>query len=130
MTNTGCPSSMSAIGPCLSSPAAKPSAWMYASSLSLSAPSIATGYPTCRPRNSTEVVSTIDRAVSRTRSARSMTCWILSGMARSSARMVATSSENLLPRSCARYRPTRYAAVICARNALVDATAISGPACV
>jgi hypothetical protein len=27
-TNTGCPASMSAIGPCLSSPAAKPSAWM------------------------------------------------------------------------------------------------------
>ena len=28
MTNTACPSSMSAIGPCLSSPAANPSAWM------------------------------------------------------------------------------------------------------
>ena len=27
-TNTGCPGSISAIGPCLSSPAAKPSAWM------------------------------------------------------------------------------------------------------
>ena len=27
MTKTGSPSSMSAIGPCLSSPAAKPSAW-------------------------------------------------------------------------------------------------------
>jgi outer membrane receptor protein involved in Fe transport len=27
-TNTGCPSSISAIGPCFSSPAAKPSAWM------------------------------------------------------------------------------------------------------
>ena len=28
MTNTGWPGSISAIGPCLSSPAAKPSAWM------------------------------------------------------------------------------------------------------
>ena len=43
MTITGTSLSMSAIGPCLSSPAAKPSAWMYASSLSLRAPSSATG---------------------------------------------------------------------------------------
>ena len=28
ITNTGWPGSMSAMGPCLSSPAAKPSAWM------------------------------------------------------------------------------------------------------
>src|SRR6478752_1091741 len=42
-TTTGRPSSMSAIGPCLSSPAAKPSACMYASSLSFNAPSRATG---------------------------------------------------------------------------------------
>ena len=42
-TTTGSPSSISAIGPCLSSPAGKPSACMYASSLSLSAPSSATG---------------------------------------------------------------------------------------
>src|SRR5204862_48957 len=48
---TGVPSSISAIGPCLSSPAANPSACMYASSLSLSAPSSAPGYPTCRPMN-------------------------------------------------------------------------------
>src|SRR5919112_4048028 len=41
--NTGSRSSTSAIGPCLSSPAANPSAWMYASSFSLSAPSRATG---------------------------------------------------------------------------------------
>jgi hypothetical protein len=34
---TGVPLSISAIGPCFSSPAAKPSAWMYASSLSFSA---------------------------------------------------------------------------------------------
>src|SRR5436190_3170241 len=40
---TGTPSSIRAIGPCLSSPAAKPSACMYASSLSLSAPSSAVG---------------------------------------------------------------------------------------
>ncbi len=42
-TTTGRPSSMSAIGPCFSSPAGKPSACMYASSLSFSAPSSATG---------------------------------------------------------------------------------------
>ena len=36
----------------------------------------------------------------------------------------------MLPRSCAKYRPKRYVAAICARNAFVDATAISGPACV
>ena len=43
MTNTGCPGSMSAMGPCLSSPAAKPSAWMYEISLSFRAPSRAMG---------------------------------------------------------------------------------------
>ena len=42
-TKTGWPGSMRAIGPCFSSPAAKPSAWMYASSLSFSAPSMAMG---------------------------------------------------------------------------------------
>lgn len=42
-TTTGRSSSMSAIGPCFSSPAAKPSACMYASSFSFSAPSSATG---------------------------------------------------------------------------------------
>ncbi|KMO73359.1 hypothetical protein MCHUDSM44219_04537 [Mycolicibacterium chubuense] len=42
-TITGKSSSISAIGPCLSSPAANPSACMYASSLSFSAPSSATG---------------------------------------------------------------------------------------
>ena len=42
-TITGRPSSISAIGPCFSSPAAKPSACMYASSFSFSAPSSATG---------------------------------------------------------------------------------------
>ncbi len=42
-TTTGTSSSISAIGPCFSSPAAKPSACMYASSFSFSAPSRATG---------------------------------------------------------------------------------------
>ena len=101
-TNTGCPSSMSAIGPCLSSPAAKPSAWMYASSLSLSAPSSATGNPTWRPRKRTDVASFMDRAVARTYSPRSMTVWILRGMSRRSSRIAEISSGNLFPRSCAR----------------------------
>src|SRR5215213_350125 len=78
-TNTGSPSSISAIGPCLSSPAAKPSAWMYASSLSLSAPSRATGKPTCRPRKSTTRASAISRAIRRTWSIPSSTCWICCG---------------------------------------------------
>lgn len=43
MNTTGSPSSTSAIGPCLSSPAAKPSVNVYAISLSFNAPSKATG---------------------------------------------------------------------------------------
>jgi len=56
--------------------------------------------------------------------------WILAGILFRSARTSLIWPEKMFPRSCARYRPSRYAAVIWARNALVDATAISGPACV
>ena len=53
ITTTGMPSSINAIGPCFNSPAANPSACIYASSFNFKAPSRATGKPTCRPINST-----------------------------------------------------------------------------
>ncbi len=44
--------------------------------------------------------------------------------------LASTSSASIVPRTCPRYTANRNSAVNCAVNALVEATPISGPACV
>ena len=125
---TGVPVSINAIGPCFNSPPANPSACIYANSFNFSAPSNAVGYPTCLPKNRIDCESLSVLVNSRSGSTVSSTCSTFAGNSDSSS-IISLSNFFLITFSCLPIsKPIKYIAISWVAKALVEATAISGPA--